>query len=258
MNDRPQPELSETGDGSHTLYSSRFSQHYHNRGGALAESRHVFFEKSGLLTRLEQSRESLIIHETGFGTGLNLMLLMEAVRKTGFEAPVTYCSVEGWPLTPEMAEKLNYAERLDTGEKDLPARFFRALSPGMNRMDLLGGQLSLCLFKGLFRDFDPGEVPADYFFHDPFSPDANPELWTGEVFRTLLRRAAPRAVLSTYSAASRARGALSWAGWNVARAPGALGKREMTVASPHPEPLEPFERVNERHLAERYESGDFG
>ncbi|MDZ7772376.1 MAG: MnmC family methyltransferase [Balneolaceae bacterium] len=98
---------------------------------------------------------------------------------------------------------------------------------------------------------------ADFIFHDPFSPDVNPELWTGEVFSKLLAWSAPSAVLATYCAASAARGAMCWAGWKVARAPGALGKREMSLASPDASMLEGFERVNEERLAARYEAGDF-
>jgi tRNA U34 5-methylaminomethyl-2-thiouridine-forming methyltransferase MnmC len=67
----------------------------------------------------------------------------------------------------------------------------------------------------------------------------------------------PNAMLTTYCAASRARGAMAWAGWHVARAPGALGKREMTIASLNPDGLKEFKRVNEERLAKRYVRDDF-
>ena len=66
------PELKQTKDGSHTLYSHRFSQHYHNPNGAVAESRHNFFEVNGLSDALKNGHE-IIILEVGFGTGLNLL-----------------------------------------------------------------------------------------------------------------------------------------------------------------------------------------
>ncbi len=40
--------LVETRDGSHTVYSPQFDQHYHNPNGAVAESRYVFFKQNGL------------------------------------------------------------------------------------------------------------------------------------------------------------------------------------------------------------------
>lgn len=256
MNDESQREPRQTRDGSHTLYSNRFSQHYHNFGGAVAESRHLFFEQNGLIRRLKSASEPLTILETGFGTGLNLMLLLEAVRRTNCGEPLLYFAVEGWPLAAEEAGKLNYGEHVETGEDDLPERIFKGLSPGWNRLEP-AEKITLRLFYGLFEDFEPGEVAADYIFHDPFSPGVNPGMWTAEVFRKLLGMAAPAAILTTYCAASRARGAMCHAGWKVARAAGALGKREMTVASPDPARLEMFDRVNEERLADRYSKDDF-
>lgn len=256
MNDDAQREPRQTRDGSHTLYSSRFSQHYHNFGGAVAESRHLFFEQNGLIRRLEASSEPLTILETGFGTGLNLMLLLEAVRRSPYGESILYCAVEGWPLEAEEARKLNHRKHVETGEDNLPERIFKNLSPGWNRLKP-AENITLRLFYGLFEEFDPGELAAGYIFHDPFSPEVNPGMWTADVFRKLLKMAAPDAVLTTYCAASRARGAMCHAGWRVARAAGALGKREMTVASPDPARLEPSDLVNEQRLADRYSRDDF-
>jgi hypothetical protein len=50
---------------------------------------------------------------------------------------------------------------------------------------------------------------------------------------------------------------MAWAGWFIARVPGTLGKREMTLASLNPDLLQPYRRVNEKRLAERYELGEF-
>jgi len=47
------------------------------------------------------------------------------------------------------------------------------------------------------------------------------------------------------------------AGWKISRAPGALGKREMTLASLDEKNLDGFKRVNEQRLIERYHQGDF-
>ncbi|MFO7884188.1 MAG: MnmC family methyltransferase, partial [Desulfobacteraceae bacterium] len=65
------------------------------------------------------------------------------------------------------------------------------------------------------------------------------------------------AVLTTYSAATSARAAMAVAGWYIARAPGALGKREMTVASKNPDKLSHLKRVDEERLARRFHDGDF-
>ncbi|MEX2585562.1 MAG: MnmC family methyltransferase, partial [Balneolaceae bacterium] len=82
-------------------------------------------------------------------------------------------------------------------------------------------------------------------------------LWNEDVFRKLAGWSAPDALLATYGAASSARAAMAAEGWYVARAKGALGKREMTVASLDPAKLSPWKRVNEKRLIERLRNGAF-
>lgn len=77
------------------------------------------------------------------------------------------------------------------------------------------------------------------------------------MFQKLKKWSNPNALISTYCAASKARGAMAWPGWKVTRAQGALGKREMTLASLTSKPLAHLKRVNEERLAQRYEEGDF-
>lgn len=265
------PTLERTEDGSHTLYSPRFSQHYHNPNGAVSESKHVFFQSSGLLDAL-QSREKLSVLEVGFGTGLNLALMADAVGGAGNDnrngsgngngngngIHVTYHSIEAYPVDAGLARRFNYGRFLDHPEVvDEIVELFGALEPGMNTFRLAGGSIDVNLFYGLFGDYRPGGFRADFLFHDPFSPDVNPDLWTAEVFEKLMECSTPGAVLATYCAASKARGAMASAGWHVARARGALGKREMTVASPDPGKLAGLERVNEERLARRYREDDF-
>jgi tRNA U34 5-methylaminomethyl-2-thiouridine-forming methyltransferase MnmC len=126
----------------------------------------------------------------------------------------------------------------------------------MNHFEV-SGNITLHLFNGMFDDFPAEEIGAQYIFHDAFSPDANPDLWTGDVFKKIKQLGADNAVLSTYCAASKAQGALAWAGWKVAKTRGALGKREMIVAALNPERLNDHKRINEDHYARRYEEGDF-
>ncbi|HYW34980.1 MAG TPA: tRNA (5-methylaminomethyl-2-thiouridine)(34)-methyltransferase MnmD [Balneolaceae bacterium] len=250
------PELKITGDGSHTLYSTLFDQDYHNANGAISESRHVFFEQNGLKQALAE-RDHINILEIGFGTGLNFLLLMDYHRATKNAAAINYHSIEGYPISADKATKLNYADYLNYppfARKLSPV--FDQLKPGINSFSIVSG-IKLSIFNGFFDDYEPGDLSFDFIFHDAFSPRANPELWQASVFKRLLSWSDPRALLSTYCAASKPRGAMAHAGWKVARASGALGKREMTVASPSTRQLDHLKRVNEERLARRYEEDDF-
>lgn len=250
------PKLVETRDGSHTVYSSRFDQHFHNPNGAIAESRYVFFEQTGLLDELA-NRDQITILEVGFGTGLNLLLLMDYCLNLNSSAQIIFYSIEGFPLKSKLTEQLNYQEYLDHPQLiEHLSVIFGDLSSGMNEF-YLTKNVSLHLFNGMFSDFNPQQLKANYIFHDAFSPDVNPDLWSGKVFKKLKKLSTDDAILSTYSAASKAQGALAWAGWKVAKAQGALGKREMILASPGEEPLRGYKRVNEERYARRYDEGDF-
>lgn len=243
-------------DGSHTLYSEQFGQFYHNPNGAIAESRHNFFDVPGWLEQVEPGTP-IHLFEMGFGTGLNLLLLMEHLHTRNLELSITYHSVEAYPISVQQASRLNYPNILDLpNAAELLACIFRDTTPGLHRKPL-GNGVMLELFVGSFAQRpDPGS-PISVHLFDPFSPEVNPDLWSPDVFETLASWSTPDAILSTYGAATSARAAMAMGGWSLARAQGALGKREMTLASLRPERLQPWKRINEERLRERYQAGDF-
>lgn len=258
MADQPEEEvkLVLTRDGSHTVYSPRFDQHYHNPNGAVAESRYVFFEQTGLPDDLN-TRDQISILDVGFGTGLSLMLALDYCMDQHSSAKISYHSVEGFPLRSKVARKFNYGEYLNHPEvADEVTEVFDNLSKGMNHFEMSHG-VSLNLYYGMFEDYNPGKINADFIFHDAFSPDVNPVLWEGDVFRKIYNLSTDNVILSTYSAASKAQGALAWAGWKVAKAQGALGKREMLLAAKNPQRLGDLSRIDEERYSRRYEQEDF-
>ena len=250
-------------DGTHTLYSERYDQFFHNPNGAVGEARHVFFEIPGLYRRIEQSNGFRLL-EIGFGTGLNLLLLMEFLNKIDAGNPrkegsvkVTYTSVEANPLTTEQAVKLNYPGKIDLSNgSEILACIFNRIQPGVNQMSL-NRTVDLKLIYSRFDQISRPDEPYDAILFDPFSPEVNSELWTREVFQKLAEWSDPDVLLSTYCAASKARGAMAAAGWHIASAQGALGKREMTIASLNPKNLTAWKPVNRDRLAKRYFEGDF-
>ena len=260
---KTEPYIKETKDGSSTLFSRAFNQYYHNPNGAVAESRHVFFETSGLAEAL-QTKKELSILEIGFGTGLNLLLCLDYLEKAGNRTKVTFKSIEAYPIDSETAKSLVFGDEpfLQQNKQHL-TDIFEKLKPGLNSFSI-SPNLQLELFSGFFEDYveilsTTGQTDKlnDFILHDPFSPEVNTDLWTPEVFKKLAAVSNDDAILSTYCAATSARAAMAVAGWNVARAKGALGKREMTVASFNSEKLSSLKRVNEQRLIERYNRGDF-
>lgn len=251
MNTSGDRELRTTKDGSHTVYSGQFDQHYHNPNGAVDESRQVFFEKSDILEKLKNGDDIRVL-ETGFGTGLNFLLLLDYAKKMGSDSRIVFESVEAFPLSVDESGSLNYEQFLDADIKstEILTTVFKGLKAAANTYHFEKAELRLWL--GSFESWQITSTGVDYFFHDPFSPEANPELWNPQTFEKLKSHASENAILATYCAASKARGAMAKAGWLVARAPGALGKREMTIASLQPAKLEGYKRINEEKLADRF------
>lgn len=256
--------IKKTDDGSTTIYSSRFSQPYHNRGGAVTESRYVFFESPALPDYLNEGK-NLHILEIGFGTGLNLILLLDYLHQTQSSSNILFRTVEAYPLSIENVQKLDFNNDLEyLNYRRLLNNIFSDLKPGWNSFSL-NPRVRLQLFAGSFKGMNiesTSEIPhtnaeIDFIFHDPFSPRQNPEGWSPDLFKKIADSCSSSAVLSTYSAATSARAAMAVSGWYVARAPGALAKREMTIASLNPEKLHHLKRVDEQKLIKRFKNGDF-
>jgi tRNA U34 5-methylaminomethyl-2-thiouridine-forming methyltransferase MnmC len=256
MSDRPDHHI--TKDGSSTLYSNTFNQYYHNPNGSVSESKHVFFETLGIPDSLNHEKQ-VTIFETGFGTGLNFLLLLDYYLSGNCSSKVDFYSVEAFPVSVEVATEFNFASFLEYRELDpVLKNVFTDLKEGMNVIKPLDEiDVTLNLFIGKFEALQTSELNSDFFFHDAFSPEVNQELWTPETFAKLRSMANKNSVLATYCAASKARAAMAVAGWKLARTRGALGKREMTVASLSEEKLSGFKRVNEERLIQRYKAGDW-
>jgi queuine tRNA-ribosyltransferase len=87
------------------------------------------------------------------------------------------------------------------------------------------------LCSGEFLDLFKESAPAHLIFFDPFSRSTNPEMWSGDLFRTLYQQHAQMETqLLTYSASTRVRAELLLAGFHVAYGPPTGPKSDTTIA----------------------------
>lgn len=82
------------------------------------------------------------------------------------------------------------------------------------------------------------EAKATLIFHDPFSPESNPTMWTPEAFELLRARCAEDCQLFTYSASTRTRVSMLLGGFFVGIGDPIGTKQETTAAATKPELLE--------------------
>ena len=201
-----------TGDGSKTIYSYRFEEHYHSTHGAASESNHVFIEAGYLATTVEP----VSVFEVGFGTGLNAWLTLQQAVK--LNRHTRYEAIELYPI-----DEFTVAELPDDP-------IFRKMhqSPWGQPTEIANGfvlykRLDDMLLAAFSRKFD-----VVYF--DAFSPAVQPEMWRRDVFERLYEAMNPGAVLVTYCAKGEVRRTMQSVGFVVERLPGAAGKREMLRA----------------------------
>ncbi|MCK6434273.1 MAG: tRNA (5-methylaminomethyl-2-thiouridine)(34)-methyltransferase MnmD [Burkholderiaceae bacterium] len=219
-----------TWDTDGTPRSMRYGDVYHARAGAPEQARHVFLAGNGLPERWE-GRSRFVVLETGFGLGHNFLATWKAWRDNPRRCDrLVFVSIEGHPVT---AEQLAAAHR-HSGVPDRAGELchrWPPLTPDIHRLDFDGGRVSLLLVLAEVHEALPQlQLQADAIYLDGFAPERNPAMWTPEVLRQLPRLSATGATAATWSVAAVVRDGLHAAGFDVTKARGYGGKREMTVA----------------------------
>ncbi len=210
-----------TDDGSSTLYSSKYEQHYHSIHGAINESLHVFIRAG--FEALAVGNQQVDILEIGFGTGLNALLTYFAAKSRR----ISYTGIEAYPLSEELLAELNYAQQIS--EPSAHKIFQQLHQASWNKAVQISPTFTLIKYQGLLQEFNTtGHYDLIYF--DAFAPDTQPELWTKVVFTQLFGMTKPGAILTTYSVKGTVRRYLIEAGFEVEKIPGPPGKRSMLRA----------------------------
>jgi tRNA U34 5-methylaminomethyl-2-thiouridine-forming methyltransferase MnmC len=211
-----------TDDGSHSIFDGDLDVTFHSTHGAIQESRHVFIN-AGLKAVHEAFPDMpLSILEMGYGTGLNAFLT--AIETYNFSCPVRYLGLEAFPLEMGTAATLNYPDQL--GHEEL-----------FNTIQIApwGSPVSVHDYFSISKQAIPLEayLCMDHFhviYYDAFAPEAQPQLWTEDVFRKLSQCMNPGGALVTYCSKGDVRRAMQRAGWRVEKLTGPPGKREMVRA----------------------------
>lgn len=217
-----QRKLIVTEDGSHSVLVEESGVTYHSAHGAIQESQHVFIEAGLHAAQKAFPGQSLSILEVGFGTGLNAF--MTAIEALNSRHEIRYTSLEAFPLELSTAIHLNYPEQL--GHEDL----FSAIQVAdWNVPTPIHDCFSVIKRSTTLQDFASKDRYHLVYF-DAFAPEAQPELWTEEVFAKLAGYVVPDGLLVTYCSKGVVRRAMQAAGWKVEKLPGPPGKREMVRA----------------------------
>jgi len=208
------------------LRADDFDDLYFDALDGLAESQYVFIKGTQLPDKLRSSSH-LTIAETGFGTGLNFLAVLDLLSAFPHHQ-IDYISYELRPLSHEIMAAshaafptlASYSAALLA---NLPPRW-----PGLHLRHFNNGQVRLHLYYGAAETLlAESAFQADIWFLDGFAPAKNPQIWSPTVLNHIGRLTRAGGHLASFTAAGTVRGGLSAAGFNIQKQPGFGRKRDM-------------------------------
>ena len=223
------------GDGSFSLWSGRYAEAFHSGRGALREARETFVLPSQL-DRFAAGRRLKVV-EVCVGTGTNLAALLEASAAAGLELEWWGLELDPAPLQLALAEpafrsqwQSQTLETLETlSERGCWQQGCWQQGAGSGRM--LWGDARQTLPHLL----EQRQGQVDLIWHDAFSPQHCPQLWTVEFLGSLAELLADGGRWISFCSAAAVREGLRLANLNVvalATADAArLGKPDSALAA---------------------------
>ncbi|MBY6186032.1 bifunctional tRNA (5-methylaminomethyl-2-thiouridine)(34)-methyltransferase MnmD/FAD-dependent 5-carboxymethylaminomethyl-2-thiouridine(34) oxidoreductase MnmC [Marinobacter hydrocarbonoclasticus] len=219
--------------------SAQFDDVYFSKHDGAAETDYVFLQHNHLPSRwADHPRRHFTVAETGFGTGLNLLVLWQRFNAHCEQHPEAHCqrlhfvSFEKYPLSvTDMSRAHRQWPQFEALAAELRAHYPPATS-GCHRLVLQGGQVVVDLWFGDVLEqlptLDGGNSGiVDAWFLDGFAPSKNPDMWQPVLFNEMARLSRPDATFATFTAAGIVRRGLKDAGFDVEKVPGFGRKREM-------------------------------
>lgn len=213
-----------TQDGSITLKDEETGEWFHNSAGAFLEAYKNYVEP---LCLEHWQPQRLKVLDSCFGLGYNSFALLE---KLDFKCDVELTCIDKRPENLALMPQVLSQSCFDSIEnkKDLLGFFDSVEKRNKKNQSILtslkSGNINLSInfitgdLRNILPELNENEANFDLVFHDPFSAQKMPELWTKDIFRLYFEMLAPReGRLLTYSTAFAVRGGLSDAGFSVYR-----------------------------------------
>ncbi|WP_286262660.1 bifunctional tRNA (5-methylaminomethyl-2-thiouridine)(34)-methyltransferase MnmD/FAD-dependent 5-carboxymethylaminomethyl-2-thiouridine(34) oxidoreductase MnmC [Thalassotalea atypica] len=236
-------------DGS--PYSSLFDDIYFDTDSGYQQSDTVFIQGNKILTRLLQYKDAIktsrpksrtfTIAETGFGTGLNLLLTLKtyqaAINQVSIDVLPTldFISTEKYPLSLEqLKQSLVILPELGELTEQLLAQYPKDIDSVQTqpiRCTFLDGKVTLQLFIGdattCFEQISTQQGLVDAWYLDGFSPAKNPDMWHDALYQQIARLSKPQATLSTFTVAGKVRRGLKNVGFRLEKQDADTQKQEV-------------------------------
>jgi len=216
-------KITTTEDGSNTIYSEQYQDHYHSTNGAIQEAHHIFIENG-----LKQVEGKFInVLEVGFGTGLNALCTFNYANQNNIK--VNYIGIEPHKLDLETIKSLNYSDFFK--DDNIKYSFHQMHILPFDYPHYISDNFILNVINAPLQEVHLQTSIFDIVYFDPFKPSTHQDLWTKDIFVKIFHSLNVNGILMTYSTNSEVRKALVEAGFCVDKIPGPAGKREITRAT---------------------------
>lgn len=256
------PEVVITRSGAKAIRDRICGELMHPVVGPRVEAARLYLEPSRLRARLASAQQPLVLFDVGLGAGSNAIAAWQASEARTSGAPLHIVSFDrstdamAMALRPEHAAAFGFE-----GEAAVAAR--AVLEHGRHQTERTHWNV---VVGDLFTTLaDSPREHADIVYWDPFSPGANPTLWSTEAFAALRGCCRSGVTVHTYGGATSSRAALLLAGFVVGEGPliapvlaeaadaapkKAAGAKRSTIAALR---IEDLERPLDRRWLERLE-----
>ena len=235
MSERPLFEDVETRSGVRAMLDRRTGEVMHPLSGPVEEARTLYVLPSRLEERLrEEEAGPLVLLDVGLGAGSNAAAAwaLSEGRVVARTRRLHIVSFDRTLAALELALAPAHAASFGLAGTALTA-CSRLIEQGRVEGACTAWRASLGELPSTLLAEPPAS--ADLVYWDPFSPRANPELWSVAAFTALRRLCRDGATLHTYSGATATRTSLLLAGFAVGFGEVLPGGRQATIAATRPE-----------------------
>jgi len=192
-------ELVETQDGSNTLYSKEYNQHYHStKDGALNES---FLKHILPAFKYHKVKKDFVILDICFGLGYNTLATLYHLQKQNIDCKVHIYS-------PELDLELIQGLKNFVYPQEFKA-FYKIIESLSNKLFYEDENYKIQIYnqdaREVLQELNEKNIKFDIVYQDPFSSDVNRSLWTQEYFKQIVKLLAEDGIITTYSIATPVR-----------------------------------------------------
>ncbi|MFI3256645.1 MAG: FAD-dependent 5-carboxymethylaminomethyl-2-thiouridine(34) oxidoreductase MnmC, partial [Psittacicella sp.] len=220
-----------------TLYSEYFHDYYYSTDDPINESYYNFINGNNLFQRwISHKKDSFIICESGFGTGLNFFLtayIFEIFLKTYPQKPLKKLFFISFEINPLKKEIFNLVHK-NKFYSNYVETFLKLYATPINSLYRYKFQnITLDIFYGDILDNidllgDHMNSQVDSWYLDGFNPKNNKGMWSHEFFKYMRKYSKVNSTLASFTAASFVQKNLSKAGFIIKKRSG-FGKKRNSI-----------------------------